>query len=112
MQMRRSKADQTMEGIGIILSNISKATAFIHQRVISIHDSVQTIHQSVTPCEEGSGFQILDRRTRIPFNCLISLPCFFSLTVSKDKQWETREQNKELKYATFSVEPRTACKRT
>ena len=34
MQMRRSKADQTVEGIGDILSNISKATAFLYQGVI------------------------------------------------------------------------------
>ena len=31
--MRKSKADQTVEGICIILSNISKATAFLHQGV-------------------------------------------------------------------------------
>ena len=33
MQMRKSKADQSVEGICIILSNISKGTAFLHQGV-------------------------------------------------------------------------------
>ena len=32
-QMRKSKADQTVEGICIILSNISKGTAFLRQGV-------------------------------------------------------------------------------
>ena len=34
MQMRRGKADQTVEGMDIILSNISKGTAFLYQDVI------------------------------------------------------------------------------
>ena len=33
MQMRKSKADQTVEGICIISSSISKATACLHQGV-------------------------------------------------------------------------------
>ena len=45
MQMRKSKADQTVQGICIILSNIlSKRTAFLHQGVTS----------SVTTCTELS----------------------------------------------------------
>ena len=31
MQMRRGKAGQTVEGICVILSNILKGTAFLHQ---------------------------------------------------------------------------------
>ena len=31
--MRKSKADQTVEGIYIVLSNISKGIAFLHQSV-------------------------------------------------------------------------------
>ena len=33
MQMRRGKAHQRVEGIGMILSNILKSTAFLHQGV-------------------------------------------------------------------------------
>ena len=33
MRMRKSKADQTMDGICIILSNISRGIAFLHQGV-------------------------------------------------------------------------------
>ena len=33
MQMRNSKADQTVEGIRIILSSISKGATFLHQSV-------------------------------------------------------------------------------
>ena len=33
MQLRKSKADQTVKEIYIILSNISKGTAFLHQGV-------------------------------------------------------------------------------
>ena len=53
MQMRKSEADQTVEEICIILSNISKGTACLHQG-------------AVCRCN--------------------------TLTFSRDKQWETREQ--------------------
>ena len=53
MRMRKNKAGQTVEGICIILSNISKGTAFLHQGVV----------------------------------CRCN-----TLTFSRDKHWETREQ--------------------
>lgn len=38
---KKNKADQTLEGIFLILSNISKAAALLRQGVTKIHFSVQ-----------------------------------------------------------------------
>ena len=49
MQMRGSKAEQTVEGISIILSNISKGTAFLYQGVS--HSLEHSDEQKAVPFE-------------------------------------------------------------
>ena len=62
MQIRKSKADQTVEGICIILSNISKATAFLYQGITIVTTLIefqkftadQILYRDPQPRSQGS----------------------------------------------------------
>ena len=56
MQMRRSKVDQTVEGIFINVSNISKGTAFLYQVVVYMIEWKRFIRYK-TLMNKGSGFR-------------------------------------------------------